>query len=660
MNRKQRRASGRSGAKPASGGAGAIAPDAMLGELFGAAVAVHRAGAFAEAERRYRHILTLAPAHAETNRMLGAALMAQARAVEAIPYFERAIELRPDFLVAYEDLGRAQAAVGNLKLAISVAVRALELAETAQNKSFFTQCIRTARFTADDGRIRNLLLRAVAEAWDRPRELTAACISMIKLDSAIRDGISRANKAWPERLTFTELFGASGATAVADDKLLRCLLETDPITDVGLERLLTNVRYALLASAAEAANDGACDENLLHFYCAVGRQCFINDYVYATTEAEDKQALRLRERLEQALAAEAPYPALWPVAVGAYFPLHAIANAEILFDRSGPQCVDALLVQQVKEPAEERRIAATMPVLTKIDTDVSRAVRRQYEESPYPRWVTPGPPGAPIVLDDRQPHKNFDVLVAGCGTGLSTVEFARQTPRAQVTAIDLSLASLSYASRMAQKFGLTNVQFGQADLLELGSTRRHFDYIDASGVLHHLADPWTGWRVLLSLLRPEGVMQVGLYSALARGSVVAARALIAEWGYQPVPEQIRRFREAVMAAEDGSVLKSVVQWNDFFATNECRDLLFHVQEHQITLPEIKAFLAAEGAQFAGFALDPLTQARFAARFPDPAAMADLDRWHDFETAAPETFAAMYQFFICKPAAHSPAAPTHVV
>jgi hypothetical protein len=41
-------------------------------------------------------------------------------------------------------------------------------------------------------------------------------------------------------------------------------------------------------------------------------------------------------------------------------------------------------------------------------------------------------------------------------------------------------------------------------------------------------------------------------------------------------------------------------------------------------------------------------------------MADLDRWHDFETAAPETFAAMYQFFIRKPAAHSPAAPTHVV
>ena len=62
-----------------------------------------------------------------------------------------------------------------------------------------------------------------------------------------------------------------------------------------------------------------------------------------------------------------------------------------------------------------------------------------------------------------------------------------------------------------------------------------FDFIEASGVLHHLADPWEGWRVLLSLLRPGGTMQVGLYSELARRNIVAARALIAERGYRPVP-----------------------------------------------------------------------------------------------------------------------------
>ena len=41
------------------------------------------------------------------------------------------------------------------------------------------------------------------------------------------------------------------------------------------------------------------------------------------------------------------------------------------------------------------------------------------------------------------------MLVAGCGTGLSTIEFARQMRHARILAIDLSLASLSYAERMA-------------------------------------------------------------------------------------------------------------------------------------------------------------------------------------------------------------------
>ncbi len=68
--------------------------------------------------------------------------------------------------------------------------------------------------------------------------------------------------------------------------------------------------------------------------------------------------------------------------------------------------------------------------------------------------------------------------------------------------------------------------------MELGSIGRTFDFIDVSGVLHHMADPWQGWRVLLSLLRPGSTMQVGLYSELARQHVVAARKLIAERGYQ--------------------------------------------------------------------------------------------------------------------------------
>ena len=208
---------------------------------------------------------------------------------------------------------------------------------------------------------------------------------------------------------------------------------------------------------------------------------------------------------------------------------------------------------------------------------------------------------------------------------------------------------------MADNFGLHNVEFAQADILKLGSLGRQFDFIDASGVLHHLADPWEGWRVLLSLLRPGGTMQVGLYSDLARRNIVAARALIAARGYRPTPQDIRRCREEIVAADD-PLLRSLVQSLDFFTTSECRDLLFHVQEVRITLPEIKTFIAANHLTFAGFNLGSAALQQFAARFPERAALTDLDRWHAFETDAPDTFVGMYQFQVHKPAIR-PATPS---
>ncbi len=91
----------------------------------------------------------------------------------------------------------------------------------------------------------------------------------------------------------------------------------------------------------------------------------------------------------------------------------------------------------------------------------------------------------------------------------------------------------------------------------------------------------------------------------------------------------------------------MAQRDDFFTLSECRDLLFHVQEHRTTVPEIKSFLAANGLEFGGFFVDAATRARFTARFPKPQAALDLDCWHAFETEAPDTFAGMYQFSLRK-------------
>src|SRR5262249_17398233 len=158
----------------------------------------------------------------------------------------------------------------------------------------------------------------------------------------------------------------------------------------------------------------------------------------------------------------------------------------------------------------------TIPRLTPIEDDVSRLVQDQYEQNPYPRWTAPPQPRERESLDalmrnelPRAPFRplgrsELDVLVAGCGTGRQAIGIARQFPRARVQAIDLSATSLGYAKARSEALGVGNVTYAQADILRLGSIERTFDLIQSDGVLHHLADPFAGWRVLLGLLRPGG------------------------------------------------------------------------------------------------------------------------------------------------------------
>jgi SAM-dependent methyltransferase len=243
---------------------------------------------------------------------------------------------------------------------------------------------------------------------------------------------------------------------------------------------------------------------------------------------------------------------------------------------------------------------------------------------------------------------DIDILIAGCGTGRHSIGIAQQFERSKVLAIDLSAASLGYAKARTGALGVTNIDYAQADILQLGATGRTFDMIQSAGVLHHLADPWAGWRMLLSLLRPGGVMFVALYSETARRDVVAARAYIAERGYGSGITDIRAARAEMMTQPDGTPLRNVAFFNDFFTTSECRDLLFHVQEHRMTLPAIRDFLAANGLTFLGFEVDFRASQLYAARFPADRAMTDLDQWHAFEQDRPYTFAGMYRFWVQKP------------
>jgi 2-polyprenyl-3-methyl-5-hydroxy-6-metoxy-1,4-benzoquinol methylase len=579
-----------------------------------------RQGNLDEAVAFYKQILALNPNLAEAHSNLGVALQALGKLEEAAAAYRSALAINPKLVAIYINLGHVLVAQGNVIEAIALARRALIVAPTKDTKAFFVECIRGLPPAAPPNpafdRIAPLIARALTEGWGRPEDLSGFACELVKRRFA------------------------------ANDPLLHALLVTAPVRDIELEHLLTQERRRVLVAG---------DDKSLAFACALARQCFINEYIFAREDEEFRQAMRLRDTI----AAGGVFSPLQVAMLAAYVPLHTLPNAEKLLEHKWPVPLTAVLDEQVRQPLQERSDRVSVPALTEIEDPVSRMVREQYEEMPFPRWTKPALVGDPMRIDHRirgqirlAPLRplgrldRIDILVAGCGTGLHAIETAKQYAGAQVLAIDLSLSSLCYARRMTRALGVQNIEYAQADILKLGAIGRRFDVIEAVGVLHHLADPQAGWRVLLSLLRPAGLMFVGLYSKSARRDINAVRDFIAQRGYGHTADDIRNVRQELMAMQDDVPLKSVTKFWDFYTTSTCHDLLFNVQEHQFNISDIKAFLAGNELTFLGF-IDPALQQLYRARFPHDATMTDLDFWHALEAENPRIFSAMYQFWVQK-------------
>jgi Tfp pilus assembly protein PilF/SAM-dependent methyltransferase len=615
-------------------------------------------GKLDEAMACFRKALALKPDYAEAHNNLGIVLRGQGKLDEAAASYGRALGLKPDFQEVLNNFASLLVAQGKPMQALNIVRRSLKIKETPEAKDIFVACIKPLRFMHVDDDVRATLVRALTEPWGRPTDLALAAVAIVKANPGVGESLVRATKAWPQRLSAQELFGPSGLITAAADPLLRCLLESVTIPDIDLERFLTMGRDAMLEAATAAADS---DANVLEFRCALARQCFINEYVYATTDEEAERARSQRDSLTIALKNGTSIAVEQLVAVAAYFPLHSIPLASRLLSMQWPDAVTAVLTQQVREPEDEQQYRDAVHRLTAIDDEVSLKVQHQYEENPYPRWIKPAPIDKAATIDVFL-HRHFplatfrplnkecgiDILIAGCGTGQHSIETALRFRDARVLAVDLSLTSLSYAKRKTQALDLNSIEYAQADILKLAPLGLSFDMIESIGVLHHLDDPLKGWRVLLSLLRPGGFMRLGFYSEIARRDIVRIRELIAERDYGRTPQEIRRARQDLIDIGASAGFEDALKFNDFFSISECRDMLFHVQEHRLTIPRIESFLNENNLQFLGFDLDLRLVEQYQARFPGDKAMNDLKLWHAFEMENPNTFTNMYQFYVQKP------------
>ena len=439
--------------------------------------------------------------------------------------------------------------------------------------------------------------------------------------------------------------------------LLLRIMHLNPLRDLEIERMFTALRSLLLQETMAGSGDGS----VLPFSIALSLQCFTNEYVFSESDADRAAVEQLQEKVGVDLAKGEDVRACDVITLSAYRPLYGFSWAGELCERVWEDSIQEVIRRQVLEPREELSLRTQIPRLTTIQNMVSHSVREQYEENPYPRWIRAGLKetgkgigavleGSPLRFDlgDYVSPERPDILVAGCGTGQHALLTAATFSNSRVLAIDLSLSSLSYAMRKTNALGVSGIEYAQADIMELGNLGRQFDLIESVGVLHHLDDPLAGWGILVDLLRPGGVMKIGLYSELACQHVVAGRSLIAEKGYTTSAEEIRRCRQDIIAMGEGGNggMKKICDTFDFFNLSECRDLLFHVQEHRFTLPQIEESLEALQLGFLGFEMRNQVLKAFGKEYPGKHDPGSLSRWHKFELDNPDTFWGMYQFW-CK-------------
>lgn len=446
----------------------------------------------------------------------------------------------------------------------------------------------------------------------------------------------KLSRGWREALLldpfFEPFFGLKNQDDLSDEKWIQ--LEevlASPLLLEGIKKiLLDNPEYELCLTKLRRFTllkllpEEKLKTKHLNFICALAEQCYYNEYTYYV-ENDEEEALKQLSKDDPVSVA----------VLACYEPLHKLGISKKL---SSVSAFRRLVEFQINYYEREQEIKSSLHKIGQIEDTISQTVQAMYEENPYPRWRY-------IDLMDPKLKGEAKVLIAGCGTGRFGVQAAQQLPNMQVKAIDISSSSLAYARRMSEFYDIRNIEFSQCDILKLEEISDKFDFINCSGVLHHMKDPNLGWQNLINKLNAGGIMLIGLYSTQARTIIDEAHRYVEEKGYKPTAADIRAFRRDVISLPADHKFKRLMQFQDFYSLSGLRDLVFHVQEKTYDIPELKQILDDLNLEFMGFRIHNFkVQNMYLQAFPDDKAMQDLDNWNELEHREPRLFGEMYNFW----------------
>ena len=441
-----------------------------------------------------------------------------------------------------------------------------------------------------------------------------------------------------------------------NNELFLLFLKKKLNTDLNLEIVLIRIRKEIIEVLFKNKKNNL--KKYLDFIIALSEQCWLNEYIFPKTEKE----IDLENRLITKIEKDEKIDEL-EISILSCFSALKKSNSilkKLKNFKSKSKLFNQLILSQIIEPLEEENLKKSIKNYKNINDEVSKKVKMQYEENPYPRWkccnINITQNHTKCINDDINPYvlplneKIYepDVLIAGCGTGKHAISASRYKD-AKILAIDLSLSSLAYAKRKILDLNYKNFDFLAADILEIKNLGKKFDIIECVGTLHHMEKPILGLEALLNLLKPNGFLKIGLYSKIAREPIINFRKNLLNKKSKKKNDNIMLLRkEIINNRANNKYFKKITNSKDFYSRSNLRDLLFHVQEHQFTIGEIREIIENYKLEFLNFIItDPLIKLKYLKNFPNDVMQNSLNNWEKFETDNPNIFNGMYQFWLKK-------------
>lgn len=431
------------------------------------------------------------------------------------------------------------------------------------------------------------------------------------------------------------------------------ILERILFYNQAIEIFFSTTRAQILKESLSNLEKLKEEDKIVEFLSKLSLHSFKNQFCWIENKQENINLEKLYQTISKKIESNQSISRLEILILLTYRPISYFKKiTKDLLINIDDNFFEEIIVQQIDDIEKEKILQKGIKNLTQIDNEVSNKVRNQYEDNPFPRWdanlkkINTVPY---IHVIKSQTHKSFKkipikkILVAGCGTGLHPINIALCDPKVSIDAIDLSLNSLAYGKRQAEKMNIKNINWYQADILKLKNHKKNYDVIEASGVLHHMENPEEGFKILANKLNKNGLFKIGLYSKIYRETLINKKKFLKQNKIGISDQSIREARQLLME-------KDILMNSDYFSKSQFIDMLLHEQEVSFTIKEL-INIFSENFQFLGF-LFPGQQRNeneklFRNYYSNTEKIYDIDKWDKIEKENESLFISMYQFWLQK-------------